>query len=237
MGGGSHPPSFPPREYWSAHYQSPAGQSEIAAWYRGFQDGAIMAERRGVGSFHYLHAHDGGSPGHVIEMPTAPPAADPAVEPESIPAGTTSIRHSQDIGSVKARAANTKSNARRPSARSARVLPASPAGADDVTPADQPAEPTSLMPADYFPAPPPVMPSEPTLMQPTSMQPVDEAPALRATEPEAGTEIEKSSWTTVENDAPQPAAPSALSRLVQRLPPVLTPLFGPPGSDAVTNKP
>ncbi|HEX3657661.1 MAG TPA: hypothetical protein VHV55_17860 [Pirellulales bacterium] len=240
MGGGSHPPSLPPREYWSAHYQSPAGQAEIAAWYRGYQDGAIRAERRGAGNFHYLHVHDSGlhGPGHVIEMPMAEPAAEPAVEPESIPAGTTSIHHSRDIGGDSAHAANAKASASPRRALSARVQPASPALPDDVAPLDQPAEPTSLMPADYFPAPPPVTSEQqPALMQPTSMQPLEEAPALRAAPATADTGIQKSSWTTVQKEAPLPAASNALSRLVQRLPPVRPPLFDPPAPDASTDKP
>ncbi|HEY5313147.1 MAG TPA: hypothetical protein VIK18_11535 [Pirellulales bacterium] len=232
MGGGSHPPSFPPTHYWSAHYQSPAGQAEIAAWYRGYQDGAIRAERRGAGSFHYLHAHDTGShdsgpgPAPVVETP---PPSPPAVEQEPIPAGSKSIRHSKAIRRDSTRTADARAGVRQPGGLSARVLPAPPEVQDNSSPPGETIVQASSVPADYFPAPPPV-----TLSQPTSMQPAAEEPASRPAAA-AGTGIERSSWTTDQSEAP--AKPSALQRLVQRLPPVFPPLFGAPAPDATTDKP
>jgi hypothetical protein len=56
-GGSGQPPTLPPKKYWCAKYQNSDGQQAIADWYAGFQDGVIMAERRGAGQYHYLHPH------------------------------------------------------------------------------------------------------------------------------------------------------------------------------------
>jgi len=51
-GGGQELPFFPPRSYWGPGYQTPRGSEMIAAWFRGYSDGAMAGEQSGLA--HYL---------------------------------------------------------------------------------------------------------------------------------------------------------------------------------------
>lgn len=44
-------PAFPPREYWGWKYQSSEGQARVAAWFSGYPQGAMAAEKEGVGNW------------------------------------------------------------------------------------------------------------------------------------------------------------------------------------------
>jgi len=47
-GGSGDLPLFPPNNYWGPGYQTPRGNEMIAAWFRGYQDGAMAGERSGL---------------------------------------------------------------------------------------------------------------------------------------------------------------------------------------------
>jgi hypothetical protein len=47
-GGGQELPYFPPRSYWGPAYQTPLGNEMIAAWFRGYSDGAMAGEQSGL---------------------------------------------------------------------------------------------------------------------------------------------------------------------------------------------
>ena len=53
-GGKGDVPLFPPGYYWGAEYQNPQGNELIAAWFRGYADGALAAEQSGIGGYHNL---------------------------------------------------------------------------------------------------------------------------------------------------------------------------------------
>ena len=55
-GGSGKVPLFPPHDYWGVRYQTPAGNELVAAWFRGYRDGAMAAERDGVGYFNQIPA-------------------------------------------------------------------------------------------------------------------------------------------------------------------------------------
>ncbi len=50
-GGNGCPPPLPPRRYWTWKYQTPEGQSKVAAWFEGYSYGATAAEADGAGNF------------------------------------------------------------------------------------------------------------------------------------------------------------------------------------------
>jgi hypothetical protein len=50
LGGTGAPPPVPPKQYWSACYQSAEGHQAILEWYAGFRDGACMACQSGCHS-------------------------------------------------------------------------------------------------------------------------------------------------------------------------------------------
>lgn len=64
-GGSGKLPMFPPSSYWGVRYQNPAGNELVAAWFRGYRDGVMAAERDGVGYF------------NQIPSSSAPPQANP----------------------------------------------------------------------------------------------------------------------------------------------------------------
>jgi hypothetical protein len=65
-GGSGVPPPVPPRDYWGAGWQTPAGHLAIHDWFAGFRHGAILA---GVGCYH--------------ELVITPSSADPLPSPSS----------------------------------------------------------------------------------------------------------------------------------------------------------
>lgn len=50
-GGGQQLPYFPPRSYWGPGYQTPRGSEMIAAWFRGYSDGAMAGEQSGLANY------------------------------------------------------------------------------------------------------------------------------------------------------------------------------------------
>lgn len=50
-GGGEELPYFPPRTYWGPAYQTPRGNEMIAAWFRGYSDGAMAGEQSGLAQY------------------------------------------------------------------------------------------------------------------------------------------------------------------------------------------
>lgn len=54
MGGNGQVPLFPPNVYWGVKYQNEQGSAAIGAWFRGYQDGAIAAEKDGLASFNQI---------------------------------------------------------------------------------------------------------------------------------------------------------------------------------------
>jgi hypothetical protein len=106
QGGCGRPPAVPPRCYWSADYQTDEGAAAIDAWYQGFQEGALAAEREGYGAYSTLRAHgsnystapmimsgdappfeapgrlqDLPAPGQTLETLPAPPLSLPSTSP------------------------------------------------------------------------------------------------------------------------------------------------------------
>jgi hypothetical protein len=49
------PPTIPPKEYWKAKYESPRGQQQIEAWYRGYEMGMLASEQDCGNCWHRLH--------------------------------------------------------------------------------------------------------------------------------------------------------------------------------------
>jgi hypothetical protein len=47
-GGSGEPPPLPPRKYWSAGYETAAGQAAIRDWFAGFRHGAAVAGQSGA---------------------------------------------------------------------------------------------------------------------------------------------------------------------------------------------
>lgn len=54
MGGNGQIPLFPPQTYWGVKYQNEEGSAAIGAWFRGYQDGAIAAEKDGLATFNQI---------------------------------------------------------------------------------------------------------------------------------------------------------------------------------------
>lgn len=54
MGGNGQIPLFPPNVYWGVKYQNEEGSAAIGAWFRGYQDGAIAAEKDGLATFNQI---------------------------------------------------------------------------------------------------------------------------------------------------------------------------------------
>ena len=55
-GGSGQPPPVPPREYWKASYETPAGRAAIEQWFAGFQHGVAVCQARGYRSLAVLPA-------------------------------------------------------------------------------------------------------------------------------------------------------------------------------------
>lgn len=53
-GGTGALPLFPPGYYWGPEYQNPRGNEYVAAWFRGYSDGALAADQAGIGGYHAL---------------------------------------------------------------------------------------------------------------------------------------------------------------------------------------
>ncbi len=51
QGGGSCPPTLPPREYWSVCHQSEVGHQQSVEWFNGFAEGALVAQMEGRDRF------------------------------------------------------------------------------------------------------------------------------------------------------------------------------------------
>jgi hypothetical protein len=50
-GGSGNPPPLPPRRYWKAKHQNPAGFQAIDEWFQGFRHGAAVAQASNYRSF------------------------------------------------------------------------------------------------------------------------------------------------------------------------------------------
>lgn len=50
-GGCGKLPPVPPKRYWKAKYQTPCGRDQVATWYRGFQEGVVVAQATCVRSW------------------------------------------------------------------------------------------------------------------------------------------------------------------------------------------
>lgn len=53
-GGNGQVPLFPPTYYWGPEYQNPQGNEYVAAWFRGYSDGALAADQAGISGYHSL---------------------------------------------------------------------------------------------------------------------------------------------------------------------------------------
>lgn len=87
-GSDGKPPILPPNQYWSPKYQNPAGHAKIRAWFAGYQDGAMAAERVGVREWNYIET---GPPRMPINAGDAyeyevPMGAEPVATPPGMPA-------------------------------------------------------------------------------------------------------------------------------------------------------
>lgn len=103
MGGNGQVPLFPPNVYWGVKYQNEAGSAAIGAWFRGYQDGAIAAEKDGLASFNQIPSswappQQPGNPSGVLTrdefdgdeeivpaVPNVPPAVPMQTPPSELP--------------------------------------------------------------------------------------------------------------------------------------------------------
>lgn len=69
-GGNGHPPAMPPRRYWKAKFQTPAGYQMIEEWFAGFAHGSAVAMASGYRAY--------------IPVPSSAPAE---TSPDDRPAG------------------------------------------------------------------------------------------------------------------------------------------------------
>ena len=78
-GGNGQVPLFPPNYYWGTRYQSPEGSAYIGAWFRGYQDGAMAAERDGLAMYNQIPTSwapvMNGSANNTSGFPGLPPGA------------------------------------------------------------------------------------------------------------------------------------------------------------------
>ncbi|MCA9076488.1 MAG: hypothetical protein KDA93_15790 [Planctomycetaceae bacterium] len=51
QGGNGCPPTLPPREYWTSHYQDAVGRAQSVEWFNGFAEGALAAQMDGRDRF------------------------------------------------------------------------------------------------------------------------------------------------------------------------------------------
>ncbi len=89
LGRCARPPAVPPKCYWSAHTQNPEGAAAINAWYQGFQEGAIAAERDGFGYRATLPAFGGAGGPEQPPVETTEPAAQMPMPPGELSPGMT----------------------------------------------------------------------------------------------------------------------------------------------------
>lgn len=152
QGGSGKVPMFPPQDYWGVRYQNPTGNEFVAAWFRGYSDGAMAAERDGIGFFNQIPtssapqgtmtaAYNDGSypvppPGESVPPP---PPADMPVPPTVDLPGTVNFPPGQE--DVPLRAIDQPAGAlpvpmATPPALSAPITtPANPSGAPSTAPA------------------------------------------------------------------------------------------------------
>ncbi len=104
-GGSGKVPLFPPHDYWGVRYQTPAGNELVAAWFRGYRDGAMAAERDGVGYFNQIPASSAPpqsnpyaagpiGPWNIdnAESIPAPPSVDPVMPVPPVLDGPNAVR-------------------------------------------------------------------------------------------------------------------------------------------------
>lgn len=91
-GGDGCPPILPPKKYWAACYQSPAGHEKIRLWFNGFSEGVMVAKLDGVNQWTEIPISVGNEceypeePGE--EVPPAGQAPAPPPAPPAPPAAT-----------------------------------------------------------------------------------------------------------------------------------------------------
>jgi hypothetical protein len=90
VGGGSGDlPLFAPKNYWGPGYQNPRGSEMIAAWFRGYQDGAMAGEMSGLQRYVLLPTSSAAPMPGAVHTPSDQPVETPAAPldylPESVP--------------------------------------------------------------------------------------------------------------------------------------------------------
>jgi hypothetical protein len=88
-GSSGTPPIFPPGSYWGPEYSNAEGSELIAAWFRGYQDGALAAERSGRADYVALPTSWApANSGDPYSARTGNPALTPSgTIPEELPRG------------------------------------------------------------------------------------------------------------------------------------------------------
>ena len=79
-GGTGNPPPLPPRYYWRAEFESPAGHAAIRDWFAGFKLGSEAAKRSGFRELVTIPTPlPGLAPPSPPALPAGPPPADEAL--------------------------------------------------------------------------------------------------------------------------------------------------------------
>lgn len=220
-------PITPPRRYWAARYQTPAGQQQVEAWFAGYELGAAAAQRDGIGYWAFVPTSLGvpaqerieehGTIGYRV-MPeeglNTPPQARSAPYAEPIPAA--------EPEPVRPR-------------RLPPELPlptAPPLRREAPRPAPESTEPTSETPPAAVETPPPAVdespaPSEPPATESTDdpfAAPTDETPATEAERPDVPAMEEDEEEMDVFAPVAEPAAEASVEEPApDESPPAVTP--------------
>lgn len=77
-GGDGCCPPVAPEEYWGWQYQTPEGQSKVAAWFAGYPYGVRAAEQDGVGHMNQVQTSSAVDAQYSQQHPQAAPVAAPS---------------------------------------------------------------------------------------------------------------------------------------------------------------
>ncbi|MEQ8835785.1 MAG: hypothetical protein RID07_03175, partial [Lacipirellulaceae bacterium] len=146
-GGCGKLPPVPPKRYWKARYQTPGGRDQVATWYRGSQEGVVVAQATCVNTWNPVPTSCNAAlptqpcqecAGVYHEPPTVhavqdPPAQNPGVAPY-VPQAPENVLPQETTEPVPA--GNPKAEPAEPTAPQApevEQLPASPVAAPKVS--------------------------------------------------------------------------------------------------------
>ncbi|MFO0896834.1 MAG: hypothetical protein U0836_05315 [Pirellulales bacterium] len=181
-------PITPPRRYWAARYQTPAGEKQVEAWFAGYELGAAAAQRDGIGYWSFVPTSLGAPPQEPIEEHGT---VGYRVMPEERPNSSITGRGAPYAEPVPAATPEPIPPRRIPPELPTPAAP--PTRREAPRPAPESTEPPSETPPPAVEAPPPAVdespaPSEPTTPESTDdpfAAPADETPTTEAETPDA----------------------------------------------------